>query len=257
MNRPQPYDGQTVLLEGMTSISALLDSHGENDRRILRVLFDRSRQEKRSAELRFLAAKAKELDFSLELTGTDEIDGLASGRTHGGILAVCTPRTIPQLTDDRIKRDRFYVYLEGMEDPYNFGSALRSLYAAGVEGVVLPERNWMSAAGVVAKASAGASERLPILQAEPEQAAEGFHAAGYRILCAGIRDSVSIFDETFSYPILLVIGGEKRGVSRVLLDRADQIVRIDYGRAFRGSLSSASSAAILAFELFRQNRKNQ
>ena len=79
--------------------------------------------------------------------------------------------------------------------------------------------------------------------------------AEYTVLCAGIRDSVSVFDEHFAYPILLVVGGEKRGISRALLDAADHIVRIDYGRKFDGSLSAASAATVMAFEIFRQNRK--
>jgi 23S rRNA (guanosine2251-2'-O)-methyltransferase len=62
-----------------------------------------------------------------------------------------------------------------------------------------------------------------------------------------------VFEETFKLPLLLVVGGEKRGISRKLLEQADQIVRIDYGRSFRGSLSAASAATILAFEIYRQN----
>jgi 23S rRNA (guanosine2251-2'-O)-methyltransferase len=54
-------------------------------------------------------------------------------------------------------------------------------------------------------------------------------------------------------PLLLVVGGEKRGISRAVLDQADQVVRIDYGRDFRGSLSAASAATVLGFEVLRQN----
>ena len=170
-------------------------------------------------------------------------------------MAFCTERTLSQLTADQIVPNAFYVYLEGIEDPYNFGYTVRSLYAAGVNGVIMPERNWMSAAGVVARSSAGTSELMPLYTAEGESALELFRKQGYRVLCAGIRDSVSVFDEHFPFPILLVIGGEKRGISRNLLEKADQIVRIDYGRSFRGSLSAASAATVMAFELFRQNKK--
>ena len=96
---------------------------------------------------------------------------------------------------------------------------------------------------------------LPIQRISKENAVKLFREAGYSILCAGIRDSVSVFDEKFPYPVLLVVGGEKRGISRTLLDAADRIVRIDYGRDFSGSLSAASAATVLAFEIYRQNRK--
>ena len=80
--------------------------------------------------------------------------------------------------------------------------------------MVLPPRNWMNAAGVVAKSSAGTSEKLELTVADPDTLVREFRAAGYRILSAGIRDSVSVFDEPLCYPLLLVVGGEKRGISR-------------------------------------------
>lgn len=243
------------ILEGMTSISALLNAGEANDRKIEKVLIDRSKRKSKAAQIGYLTAKSYELGFPVEFVDADEIDRLSVGNTHGGILAICTARTIPTLSVEDIRPDSFYVYLEGIEDPYNFGYAIRSLYAAGVSGVILPPRNWMTAAGVVARASAGASECLPLFQAEGEDAVRLFREAGYTILCAGIRDSVSVFDEHFPYPLLLVVGGEKRGISRTLLDAADHIVRIDYGREFSGSLSAASAATVLAFEIFRQNRK--
>ncbi len=256
MQKEERKFAPSELFEGMTSISAVLNAGEENDRRILRVLVDHTKQASKARELAFLRTRAKTDGFSIDLVSPEAIDARALGSTHGGILAECTSRTLPPLTTDCICPDGFYVYLDGVEDPYNFGYTVRSLYAAGVSGVVLPPRNWMSAAGVVARASAGSSERLPIYVCEGDSAMEYFHAAGYRILCAGIRDSVSVFDADLRLPVLLVIGGEKRGISRALLDRADAILRIDYGRDFRGSLSAASAATVLAFEILRANRKN-
>ncbi|MBE6589972.1 MAG: RNA methyltransferase [Ruminococcaceae bacterium] len=245
------------ILEGMTSISALLNSQADNDRRIEKILIDREKRKNKAAEIGFLTAKSHELGFEIEFTDSETISSLSIGNTHGGILALCTERTIPSLNAASILKNSFYVYLDGIEDPYNFGYTLRSLYAAGVAGVVLPPRNWMSAAGVVARASAGASELLPIYVCEGEAAVQLFKEADYSVLCAGIRDSVSIYEEHFPLPVLLVVGGEKRGISRTLLDSADKIVRIDYGREFRGSLSAASAATVMAFEILRQNKFNK
>ncbi len=243
------------ILEGMTSISALLNAEDQNDRKIYKIWVDREKRKSKSAEIGFLTAKSNQLHFPIEFVSREEIEKHTIGNSHGGIIAFCGERTIPSLTTNCIDSSGFYVYLEGIEDPYNFGYTLRSLYAAGVSGVVLPPRNWMSAAGVVARASAGCSELFSIYSAEPEDAVALFHQKGYRVLCAGIRDSVSIFEEHFPLPVLLVIGGEKRGISRKILDMADQVVRIDYGRSFRGSLSAASAATVMAFEIFRQNKE--
>ncbi len=249
------------LFEGMTAISAVLDPSitAFNDRRVTAVFVDKSRAAKKAREVAFLRRRADELDFPISLVPSEDLDNLTSGNTHGGIVAVCSDRTIPSLAEakDAIRPDGFYVLLEGIEDPYNFGYTLRSLYAAGADGVILPPRNWMGVAGLVARASAGTSEKMPLFISEPADVIPYFHARGYRAACAEIRDSVDLYDADLARPLLLVIGGEKRGISRAVLDETDLRVRIGYGGNFRGSLSSAASAAVLAFEVLRQNGKQE
>lgn len=247
------------LFEGMTAISAVLDPANRefNDRRIRTVFIDRTRMEKKAREIAFLRRQAAELGFAVEIVRPEDLAQLTSGTTHGGIVAVCSERTIPALPADGagLRPDGFYVLLDGIEDPYNFGYTVRSLYAAGADGVILPPRHWMGAAGLVARSSAGTSEKMPMWISDPAEAADIFHRRAYRIACAGIRDSVDLRGADLSLPLLLVIGGEKRGISRAVLDRADLTVRITYGTDFRGSLSSAASAAVLAFEVLRQRER--
>lgn len=247
------------LFEGMTAISAVLDPsiRDFNDRRIRTVFIDRTRMKKKAREIAFLRHKAAECGFNIEAVRPEDLEQLTSGTTHGGIVAVCSDRTLPALPADGagIHPRGFYVLLDGIEDPYNFGYTVRSLYAAGADGVILPPRNWMGAAGLVARSSAGTSEKMPLWVADPAEAAAVFHRLGYRIACAGIRDSVDLFEADLTLPLLLVIGGEKRGISRAVLDLSDLTVRIAYGQEFRGSLSSAASAAVLAFEVLRQRSR--
>lgn len=243
------------VFEGMTSIRALIEGQksGINDRRINFVYFDKARAEKYPRELAWLKHRADELGFSLQLTERSEIDALALGNTHGGIIADCSSRTLPELDGIALSENGMFYMLEGIEDPYNFGYALRSLYAMGADGIILSKRNWMSAAGIVARASAGAAELLPLYVAEPLEAAAYFKKNGYRIVCADLRDSTPSYDADLSAPLLTVIGGERRGISRALLDMADVRVRIDYARDFDASLSAASAATMLSYEIFRQN----
>ena len=142
--------------------------------------------------------------------------------------------------------------IDGIEDPYNFGYSIRSLYAAGVDGIVLPPRNWMEFSSTVARSSAGTSELAKIGIMDSYDAVKLFKDNGFEIICAGIRDSVSLYEHSFNKPLLLVIGGEKRGISRKILDLADTTVRIEYGREFMGSLPSASAVSVIAFEIARQ-----
>ena len=193
--------------------------------------------------------------FDIETVSDEEIEQNTIGNTHGGIIAICSKRNINELTEDDLVPDGVYFMLEGIEDPYNFGYSLRSLYAAGVNGIILPERNWMGAAGVVARASAGASELIDMYASTPENLISVFKKKNYRIFCADLPNSVSLYSADLKKPLLMIVGGEKRGNSKFILENSDQIVKIDYGRDFGASLSAASASAIIAFEIMRQNLK--
>ncbi len=246
----------SVVVEGMTSVSALINAvlSGKNSRRILRVLVSHKANENKQRETAFLRAKAEQLGYSLSVVGTGEIDALTEGKTHGGIVAICSERPLPPLLAENLPEAGFFVILEGIEDPYNFGYTVRSLYAAGADGIVLGQRNWMSAATTVIRASAGTTELIDMYEADPVMAVNIFRSRGYRIVSAGIRDSVPLREAGLKLPLLLIIGGEKRGITRRLLDLSDLIVRIDYGRKFLGSLTTSAAAAVFAFEIMRQNR---
>lgn len=245
------------VFEGMTSISALINAikSEKNDRKIHEILFDKSKIKSKRPELSFLKANANILGYELKICDASEIDVLANGTSHGGIIALCGDRIIQNLSSEDIVPAGVYYMFEGIEDPYNFGNSIRSVYAAGADGIVIGKRNWMGAAGVVARSSAGTSELIDMYVAESsEDAVALFKAAGYSVICAGIRDSVDLFDADLKKPLFVIIGGEKRGISRAVLDMADRIVRIDYQKDFRGSLSTSASAAIFAFEINRKSR---
>ena len=244
----------SVIFEGMTSIDAVIKAHDAgSDRHLLRVLYDRSRESSKRRELAYLRRVSERLGFSIEPVDRDVIDDMAVGTSHGGIIAECSDRTISHLTPDALPERGFYLMLDGIEDPYNFGYALRTAYAAGINGVILPPRSWMSAAGVVCRSSAGASELLPSYVSDPTDACRIFQLRGYRVICAGIRNSVSAFDADLTLPLLLIVGGERRGISSSVTEKSDLTVRLDYGRNFKGSLSAASAASILTYEILRQN----
>ncbi len=248
------------VFEGMTSIrsllSAMVANSPRNNRRIVKILYAEERLKKIGKEVAYLRHRAEEYGFSLLPAPEDEINALTVGNTHGGLVAFCTERDIPELTAlPSPLPNGFYCMIEGIEDPYNFGYALRSLYAVGVDGIVLPKRNWMNAAGVVARASAGASEELSLFSAEPTAAASYFRKHGYKIVAADADTTLSLPDADLKKPIFLVIGGEKRGISASLAKEIDFTVKIPYGRPFNAALSAASAATIFGYEILRQNLK--
>ena len=258
MQKEENKFAASSVFEGMVSIRALLDAarEGLSDRRIERILYTAGHAKKYPKEIAFLRHEGERQGFALEEADDDTLLSMTVGNTHGGIIAVAGDRTIPLLTDaSPLDENGFYVMIEGIEDPYNFGYALRSLYALGVSGILLPERNWLTAAGVVARASAGASERFTYFTATAADAARIFKSRGYRVVCADIDTEDTLESTLLPYPILLIVGGEKRGISRAVLDEADTVVKISYGREFSAALSAASATTILAYEIAKQNRK--
>jgi 23S rRNA (guanosine2251-2'-O)-methyltransferase len=246
----------STVFEGMTSIRSIIKGidSGINDRRIEKILFDKDKLKKISKEIGYLKAVSSKYGFKIEAVTSEELEKITLGTSHGGIVAITGERTLPWLTPESIiVKNGFYVMIEGIEDPYNFGYSLRSLYAMGADGIILTERNWMSAAGVVARSSAGASELFTIYRSNPSDCVDIFKECGYSVVCAH-EDTNHILGECeLKLPILLIVGGEKRGISSAIVEKADKLVRINYAREFRASLSAASATTMFSYEIMRQN----
>lgn len=253
-------------LEGEISILAALEARNRPIRRII-VSMD-----KQPDDVRQLVQAARNAGVRIERLRREQIDALADGKTHGGLIAdvgerrflsmeqlltltpaLSHPSTLRQAQGSG-ERGIFIVMLDGIEDPFNFGQAVRSLYAAGVDGLVVRPRNWMSAASVVARASAGTSELMPTALADdPRIAADFFKQHGLRLATtARDRRAVSIYNVDLTPATFLVIGGEKRGMSREFMDSADVLIKIPYRRKFPHSLGTVASTSIIAFEMMRQ-----
>ena len=238
-----------ALLEGHISVEAALRGRSRPIHRVL-MASEGVRAEREARRIRSLAAAA---GIPVELQPRAIIDELASGRSHGGIIAEVGERYLVPLVELAVDA-AFVVMLDGIEDPYNFAAALRSLYAAGATGLVMRPRSWTTATAVVARASAGASELLPTAEADdPALATAELARTGLRsVIAAERRDAISVYEADLIGPLFLLIGGERRGVMRAAIDAADTIVRIPYARSDAPSLGTAAAAAVIGFEVMRQ-----
>jgi len=238
-----------VLLEGHRSVEAALVGGSRQVHEILSA----DPADRGLARLRRLAA---ERDVPLRFVPRPEIDALANGHSHGGLVARAGARRYLALGQLLAAAGPapLVVLLDGVEDPYNFGQAIRALYAAGVDGLLVRSRAWDGAAAVVARASAGASELMPTATVDSaDEAADRCQAAGLQVVCADAGPRARPLQELDLTPAtLLVIGGERRGITRSFLARADLRVRVPYGRAGAASLGTATAAAVIAFEALRQ-----
>jgi 23S rRNA (guanosine2251-2'-O)-methyltransferase len=202
-----------------------------------------------------LRALARERDVRIDPVTAGVIEGVADGRTHGGVVALVGPRrdrTVDGLLAE-VGEGSLVVMLDGIEDPFNFGQAVRALYAAGVDGLVV-RRTWETAVATVTRASAGATELMPTAIAESAaEAAAACQAAGMRVVCAvADADATEIGATDLRGGVFLLIGGERRGITRSFVASADERIRIGYGRAEAPPLGTAAAAAVIAFEAFRQ-----
>ena len=252
---------KSLIFEGMTSIRAILrgNDYGLNDRQIISILYDQDRMNKIHKDVGYLKAVSEKYSFTVEAADSDYLESITLGNSHGGLVATTKERTIPSYSSlfsgSKFKRDGFYCIIEGIEDPYNFGYAIRSLYACGCDGIILGERNWMSAAGVVARSSAGASEMINIYKGINSNCIDAFKEHGYQVVCAEEKTDYILGETELNLPLLLLVGGEKRGISNSIIKKADKLVKIEYAREFRASLSAASAATMFAYEIMRQNAK--
>ena len=238
------------LLEGRLSVQAAIEAGW---REVQQIQIDsRKRYDRR---LRALLRQADAASIPVTFVTKDAIQQRAGGNSHGGVLAEVGERRFCHPADLLpVERAAFIVMLDGIEDPYNFAGAVRCLYAAGVDGVVLRPRNWTSASAIVGRASAGAIERLPLAIAETAaQAADIYRERGLQIaVAAKSKRSRAPNQANLTLPTFLLIGGERRGVTRSFAQSADLTLEIAYGRDFDQSLGTVAAAAVIAFEVKRQ-----
>ncbi len=247
---------KVCILEGITSVSALIKSirEGTARRSLFRVLIDESKKQKEFRRVSFLRAASEELGFRLEFVPPEKIASLALGHTHGGIIAEASPAEFPGIEELNPAKNGFAMLLEGAEDPFTLGHSIRVLYSSGATALILPERFPSGADTALARASAGCSELLPIFVCSPEEAARKYLKANYSIAAAEIRDAEDLDRAELTFPLLLIVGGEKRGISSSLLKLAQKNVKIPYERDFMGSLPTESAVTVFAYELMRRSR---
>jgi 23S rRNA (guanosine2251-2'-O)-methyltransferase len=248
---------EIVRLEGEYSVLAALEARS---RPIERVVLAQGKFRPAAARAERLA---REGGIQLEVLPRHAVDALAAGGTHGGMLAFAGARTMhppDALLEAALaaRANPCLAYFDGIEDPYNLGQAIRACYAAGIDGVICPPRAWGEAETALVRASAGTYERMP-LAAVPdlERAAAACHAYGLAVIVTDSDDAQPYDGYDLTQPALLVIGGERRGVTRAFARAADARLRIPYGRAFDGDLGAVAATAVLAFEVARQRRARE
>ena len=199
-------------------------------------------------------ARSKKVTY--QLVAPEALDKLSEGEKHQGVickLKFSKPVYIQDfLRDIKDKSNVLAVILDHIEDPHNLGAIIRSAEAGGASCVIYAKRRSAFPNGTVMKTSAGASLRLPVIEAvNISRAIEELKSAGFWAVGLSEKSESSIWNEKLPEKCALVVGAEGSGLSRLVSETCDMLVRIPIVKDGTGSLNASVAAALGIFEWSR------
>lgn len=204
-------------------------------------------------------AKAK--GAAVQMVERPKLDALTSGANHQGIVVSIAQADYVEL-DELIARARAsqhpsLLMLDGVEDPQNLGALIRTAEGAAFAGVIIPNRRAVGITPVVAKVSAGAVDRVPVARTgNLSQAADTLKKNGFWLVGADASGETLPYDVDLTQPIVVVIGAEGRGLSRLLATHCDHLVKLPLAGELE-SLNAGAAGAVLMYEAVRQRLTHQ
>jgi len=199
-------------------------------------------QRKQDRDIQAILHLARECGAEIRFASREALNREAPGTKHQGVIALQG-------------RAPLFLVLDGVEDPRNLGAIIRTADAAGVHGVIIPERRATGLTETVAKAAAGAMEHVPVVKVvNIVNTLEDLKKAGVWVAGAEAGGETVYWDADFVRPTALVLGGEDRGVRRLVRERCDYLVSLPLlGRI--SSLNVSVAAGILLYEALRQRSR--
>lgn len=182
-----------------------------------------------------------------------EMDRLAEG-LHQGIILYVRDYQYYTLEDVLKKNPTFIVMLDHIEDPHNFGAIIRTCEAAGVDAIIIPKDRQVQVNGTVMKTSVGTLEQMKIVQVSNLASTIDFlKENGFWVVGTALENNVDYRDVDYSGKIVLIIGNEGSGISKLVRKKCDFIAKIPmYGTT--NSLNASVASGIMIYEVIR-NRK--
>ena len=217
-------------------------------------------RERGDARLERLARLCRESGVPVSMEPRDQLTRLARTDAHQGALALVRERNFLTLEDLLAEphagsQKRFFLALDGIEDPHNLGALLRTADGAGVDGVLMPERRSAPVSGTVAKASAGASEHVRIARVTNlVRSLEQMKKANIWVIGLDERGTPDYTDFDFNMDCVLVLGREGAGLHDLVKRTCDHLLRIPMAGKV-SSLNVSVAGAVVMYEAMRQRRQ--
>ena len=201
---------------------------------------------------------AKEQGVLVQFVPKQKVDKLAEN--HQGIVASVAAYDYAELDDlfaaaKAKNEDPFFIILDELEDPHNLGSIMRTADAIGAHGIIIPKRRAVGLTAVVAKASTGAIEHVPVVRVTNlAQTVDELKDRGVWIAGTDAKGSQDYRKMDATLPLALIIGSEGKGMSRLLKDKCDFLYHLPMiGHVT--SLNASVAAALLMYEVYRKRQE--
>jgi len=214
-------------------------------------------KERHDLRLQRVIEECRRQGVAVRFLSRAELDDMAGNNAHQGVVAVTSAKQYSGL-DDVVAGKRgpysLVVVLDGVEDPHNLGAILRTADAAGADGVVIPERRAASVTAIVTKASAGASEHLPIARVtNVSRTLEELKSKNLWIVGLDERGTQTYESLDYNMDCAVVLGAEGKGVHELVRRKCDYLVSIPMlGKV--SSLNVSVAAGVVLYEIVRQRR---
>ncbi len=223
-------------------------------RRLESVIIVRTRQD---ARLQRVIDLCRETGVRLRFEPKEQLSRLAGTESHQGVVAVVASRSFAELDDLLTPKNEhlFLLALDGIEDPHNLGALLRTADAAGVDGVLLPERRSAQVNATAAKVSAGAVEHVRIARVT-NMVRSLEELKRNNVWCVGLdeRGTQNYDDFDFRGHCVLVLGREGAGLHDLVRRTCDHLLRIPMAGKV-ASLNVSVAGAVVMYEAMRQRRQ--
>ena len=210
----------------------------------------------RDGSIQKIFALAKEAGIVVEFLQRDKLDRMCGGRHQGvaSLAAAVDYSTIEEILGlaETKNESPFLILLDELEDPQNFGAILRTAEAVGVHGVIIPKRRSVQLNATVFKTSAGAAQYVKVAQiTNVAQTLKNLRGLGLRIVGSDMDAQLEFRQADLTGGIVLVIGGEGKGMRRLTRENCDVLIKIPmFGKI--NSLNASAAGAVLLYEIQRQ-----
>ena len=237
-------------IEGRNAVIELLNS----DRDINKILIQNG---EKHGSINKIIAMAKERKIVISQVEKTKLDIISQTQSHQGVIAIVPPFDYCEIEDileyaKQKNESPFMLLLDGIEDPHNLGSIIRTAETAGVHGIIIPKRRAATVNATVSKVSAGAVEYMKIARVNNlTDAIKKLKDSGVWIIGTDMDTNTKHYEQDYKGAICIVIGSEGFGMSRLVKENCDFLVKIPMKGKIT-SLNASVSAGIVIYEALKQ-----